>query len=113
MKKQYQHPVNKLFASACDILATEFCRTLGISDSPDDIYWISYGNVLSFLGGEMFINAEDMLLVIESGMEWDDFSEWYWQWNDFDHETFEQKPDRVNLRSWLMGARPGNPENDG
>ena len=111
MKKQYQHPVNKLFASACDILATEFCRTLGISDSPGDIYWISYGNVLSFLGGDMFTNAEDMMLVIENEMSWDDYSEWYWQWIDADDGN--PLPNHVNLNSWLMGARPGNPENDG
>lgn len=108
MTTKFRHPVNALFISASDILAHEFCNTLAISCSHDDAWWIDYGGTFAFRSGEMFIDAGNMMLVIESGMEWDDFFEWYWQWNDFDHETFEQKPNRVNLRSWLTGARPDN-----
>lgn len=59
----------------------------------------------------MFTNAEDMMLVIENEMSRDDYSEWYWHWIDADDGN--PLPNHVNLNSWLMGARPGNPENDG
>ena len=105
MTEKFTNCINLAFINACDKLALHFCSTLGVSASSSDTWWVSYGSLFCFLGGEMFINAEDMMLVIEHRMTWEDFSEWYWQWNDMDKDG-NPLPNRVNLNSWLMGARP-------
>lgn len=102
---KFRNPVNGIFIRACGTLAKEFCDTLGVSDHKDDIHWVSYGNVFSFVGGEMFTNAEDVMLAIEHKMTYEEWAEWYYQWTDTDSDG-NPLPNRVNLRSWLMGARP-------
>lgn len=102
---KFSNPVNGIFIRACGTLAREFCETLGVSDHDSDIYWVSYGNVFSFVGGDMFTNAEDMMLAIEHKMTYEEWAEWYWQWTDTDDDG-HQLPNRVNLRSWLSGLRP-------
>lgn len=106
MTQKHRHKASIAFISACEQLARAFCDTLGISRHSDGCWWVDYGGTFAFQCGEMFAGAEDMMLVIENGMSWEDFVEWYYQFYDFDHETLEQKPNRINLRSWLMGARP-------
>lgn len=102
---KFSNPVNGIFIRACGTLAREFCETLGVSDHDSDIYWVSYGNVFSFVGGDMFTNAEDMMLAIEHKMTYEEWAEWYYQWTDTDDDS-HQLPNRVNLRSWLRGLRP-------
>lgn len=105
MIEKFTNSVNRDFMAACDRLAAHFCSTLGISASSSDAWWVSYGGLFAFQCGEMFIHAEDMMRVIEHRMTWEAFSEWYYQWNDMDKDG-NPLPGRVNLNSWLMGARP-------
>lgn len=53
-----------------------------------------------------FLNMETVVLVVDNAMSYEDFDEWYIQWTDYDMETWEPKPNRINLESWLKGARP-------
>lgn len=96
------------FKNACDVLGVAFCRQLDVSSHKDDAWWVDYGSTFAFGAGEMFVSAEEMMLVLEHNMTYDDFSDWYWRWCDFDPKTCERKPGRINLRSWLMGARYDN-----
>lgn len=99
----------KRYVTACDELAVMFLGQLGLSDRKDyDWWWIEEpsGGILAFNAGEMFLNVEDVIRVIEAAMDYDSFMEWYGQWIDYDFDTGERKPHRINLRSWLMGARP-------
>lgn len=105
MTEKFTNCINLAFINDCDKLALHFCSTLGISASSSDTWWVRYGSLFCFLGGKMFINAEDMMLVIEHRMTWEDFREWYWQWNDMDKDG-NPLQNRVNLNSWLMGASP-------
>lgn len=97
MIEKFTNSVNRDFMAACDRLAAHFCSTLGISASSDDVWWVSYGNVFAFQCGEMYTNAEDMMLVIEHRMTWEDYLEFYGQWIESEHH--------INLNSWLMGLR--------
>lgn len=92
----------------CDVLAALFLKQLGLSDHPDDAFWIvdKIGTLLDCNAGDITVCMETIVSVLRNGMEYDDFMEWYWQWTEFDHETFEPLPGRINLDSWLMGARP-------
>ena len=96
--QKFSHIANVTFISACDNLAREFCDTLGISHRSDDCWWVSYGSVFAFQCGEMFTNAEDMMLVVEHRLTWEQWSEFYDQWTNSENH--------INLNSWLMGARP-------
>lgn len=104
--KEFDNPINKHFINACELLAQEFCKTLDVSYHKDDCHWVDYGNTFAFQAGEMFIDACDMMLVVENKMDYDAFSEWYYQWIAYDEKTGEPLPHRINLNSWLMGARP-------
>ncbi len=98
---------------ASDELAMLFCIQLGIDYSPDYIWWLddSHDN-LAIQCAEQFVNMEEIVLTLEYGLTYDEFDQWYWQWNDFDLETYERKPERINLRSWCMGARPKEQANE-
>lgn len=106
MTEKFKNRINLTYINACNKLALHFCSTLGVSPSSDDTWWVSYGGLFAFQCGEMFIHAEDMMRVIEHRMTWEDFSEWYSQWTDYDSDG-NPLPNRVSLNSWLMGARPG------
>jgi len=46
---------------------------------------------------DMYLSVEDIKKALEADMTWEEFTEWYYA---NDEET------TINLRSWLMGARP-------
>lgn len=106
MTEKFKNRINLTYINACNKLALHFCSTLGVSPSSDDTWWVSYGGLFAFQCVEMFIHAEDMMRVIEHRMTWEDFSDWYSQWTDYDSDG-NPLPNRVSLNSWLMGARPG------
>lgn len=99
-----KNTTNQRFIHACDLLALEFCRTLDVAYDDADCWWVSYGNVFAFQAGEMFTNTEDMMLAIERRMTYEQWAAWYWQWVATDDDG-DELPHRVNLNSWLMGAR--------
>lgn len=101
--------VMRQYSESCDKIAKIFLEQLGMADRKDyDWWWVEEhgGGVLCFCGGEMFVNIENVILAIEAAMDYDSFSEWYSQWMAYDFETGEPLPRRINLPSWLMGARP-------
>lgn len=104
---KFHNSFNCHFINACDQLAKEFCKTLDVSDHPGDAFWISYGVTFAFQCFEIFVNAEEMMLVIEHKMTYADFSEWYWEWVECDDDG-NPLPGRISLNSWLMGARYNN-----
>lgn len=101
-----RHPASRAFLSACEGLAEAFCRQLGVSGGRDDAWWITPGEMFAFQAGQMFTGAEEMLLALEHGMDYGAWSEWYWQWTECGDDG-GRRPGSINLRSWLMGARPG------
>lgn len=100
----FKNPVVRHFANACDLLAHEFCKRLGLDWGPGDCWWVAYGDVFAFQGGEMFASLADMALAVEHGMNFDEWSAWYWEWVKTDDDG-NPMPGRINLNSWLMGAR--------
>ncbi len=97
-KEDYRQLANVNFIRACEGLARAFCDQLDISHRPENVWWIDYGGTFAFNCGEMFVNAADMMLVVEHKLTWEQFSEFYDQW--------VSSEGRINLNSWLMGARP-------
>lgn len=86
--QQYKDNCNKL-AELVNQQLFDGCQTW---------YWVAddVGGVCDF-GGVDFLNAEDMVRIIENGMTYDEYSEWRNENLDSDHY--------INLKSWLMGAR--------
>lgn len=94
---KFKKLANRRFAASCERLAQAFCKTLDVTYHPDDCWWVSYGGVFAFQGGEMFADAGDMMLAIEFNMTYEQWSEFYDQWVNSEG--------KINLNSWLMGAR--------
>lgn len=107
LKKPKETPVTKDFRHACTMLAFAFLHHFGLSDSPDGAWWVGDepGDVFCFQGGDMFTNTPDMVLALEHKLSWEEWREWYWQAIETD-ENMNPLPNRINLRSWIMGARP-------
>lgn len=82
----------------CEEYRLRLCNQFGISYS--DTYWI-----VDRVGGELDINSfyvidmDELRYIVDHSMTFEDFEEWYEQWMYTDEN-------RINLRSWLMGARP-------
>lgn len=95
MKKIEQNAV-KNYKNACNLLASlvndqlfDGCRTW---------YWIGddVGGACDFEETDV-LNAEDMVRIIENGIDYDEYSEW--REANLDNNRY------INLKSWLMGAR--------
>ena len=43
---------------------------------------------------------DELRYIVDHSMSFEDFEEWYEQWMDTENENI------INLRSWLIGARP-------
>lgn len=106
IKKPKETLATQNFKTACDDLAKAFCKQMDVDYK--DSWWVGEvpGDIFCFLVGEMFTNATDMVLAIEHKMSFDEFYAFYQQWTDHDFDTGEPNPNSVNLRSWIMGARP-------
>lgn len=83
----------------CEEYRIRLCKQFGISYS--DTYWIvdRVGGVLD-IQSYYTIDMDEIRYIVDSSMSFEDFEEWYAQWADMDNAN------RINLRSWLMGARP-------
>ncbi|HAB41831.1 MAG TPA: hypothetical protein DCE24_08240 [Porphyromonadaceae bacterium] len=97
------------YNAVCEAYAQRFLAMLGFKNR-DESYWISDfpGGVLAVGIGYYFVGMEEIVLAVDNAMSENEFDEWYQQWTDFDEEAMLSKPNRVNLQSWLMGARPDN-----
>ena len=97
------------YDAVCEAYAQRFLAMLGFMNR-DESYWISDfpGGVLAVGIDYYFVGMEEIVLAVDNAMSENEFDEWYQQWTDFDEEAMLSKPNRVNLQSWLMGARPDN-----
>lgn len=91
--------LHKAYEAVCDTYAQRLIEQLGLRK--DDAYWVldEVGDVFAF-GDNYFLNMEEIGLLVDNCIGYDEFDEWYSQWTDFEKEN------RINLRSWIMGARP-------
>lgn len=87
------------YEQVCEEYRLRFCNQFGIDWH--DTYWI-----LDRIGGGLdiieyyVIDMDELRYIVDHSMSFEDFEEWYEQWMDTENEK------RINLRSWLMGARP-------
>lgn len=90
--------LRKFYDTVCETYKQHLCEQLEVTDA----YWIGdeVGGCLD-INGYYTINMSEIVLLVDNGIGFDEFNEWYEQWTDFDRDN------RINLRSWIMGARPG------
>lgn len=103
MKKEY----NKLstlrlslsYEQVCEEYRLRLCNQFGIDWH--DTYWIldRIGGVLD-IQSYYAIDMDELRYIVDNAMSFEEFDEWYEQCMDTENEN------RINLRSWLMGARP-------
>ena len=104
--KQQQAAV--AFRKACNDLAQAVNEQL--FDGHRDIYWVGgvVGGTCDFDNID-FLSPEDMVLIIENGLDYDHYAEW--RNANLDHDKY------INLCSWLRGCRhdmlTNNTEDDG
>lgn len=92
------HILYKTYQAVCDTYKQRLCEQLEVTDA----YWIrdDIGGCLD-INGYYTIDMQEIVLLVDNCIDFDEFNEWYKQWTDMDREH------RINLRSWIMGARPG------
>ena len=87
------------YEQACEEYRLRLCNQFGIDWN--DTYWIA-GRVGGVLDIQSYyaIDMDELRYIVDNSMTFEDFEEWYEQWMDTENEN------RINIRSWLMGARP-------
>lgn len=96
----------KAYDEAVLSMCQEFADLMYIGDdeqfevTADDFVGREVGDV--FVIGDMYISVGDIKQAIEAGMNYEEFSEWYWGNVDDPDAT------QINLRSWIMGFRREN-----
>lgn len=92
--------LHKAYEEVCDTYAQRLIEQLDLNK--DDAYWVSdeIGGTFAY-SDSYFLGMEDIVLLVDNSFGYDEFNEWYFQYTDFDSDK-----KRINLRSWLMGARP-------
>lgn len=90
--------LHKAYEVVCETYKQRLCEQLDVTDA----YWIrdEVGCCLD-INGYYTIDMPEIVLLVDNCIGYDEFNEWYEQWTDFDSYN------RINLRSWIMGARPG------
>lgn len=92
--KQQQAAV--AFRKACNDLAQAVNEQL--FDGDRSFYWVGgvVGGTCDF-GDVDFLSPEDMVLIIENGLDYDHYAQW--RNANLGHDKY------INLKSWLMGCR--------
>lgn len=88
------------FKGACNDLAVLINDAL-FDGGRDDWYWVGGkpGGICAFNDSD-FLTPEDMVLILESGLNYEQYSEW----RDANIGNMECKG-YINLYSWLKGCR--------
>lgn len=88
------------FHAACNDLAYHINDTL-FDGGRDNWYWVGGepGGTCDF-GGSDFLTPEEMVLILKSGMNYEQYSEW----RDANINNVECKG-YINLHSWIKGCR--------
>lgn len=91
--------LHKAYEAVCDTYAQRLIEQLGLNK--DDAYWVSddIGGTFAF-SDIYFLSMEEIIMLVDNCIGYDEFDDWYIQWADFDSDN------RTNLRFWIMGARP-------
>lgn len=89
--------VVRKYKKACDDLAELVNEQL--FDGCREWYWIGdeVGGACDFEDCDV-LNPEDMVRIIENGLTYDEYAEW--------REANLANERKINLQSWLKGARP-------
>lgn len=84
------------YRNACESLAEAVNEYL--FDSKRRCYWVKseIGGVCDF-GDEDFLSPADMVLILDSGMKYEQYEEW--------RDANVDSGQFINLHSWLMGLR--------
>lgn len=87
------------YEQVCEEYRLRLCNQFEISYS--DTYWI-VGRVGGILDIQSYyaIDMDELRYIVDNSMTFEDFEEWYEQLANMDNAN------RINIRSWLMGARP-------
>ena len=87
------------YEQVCEEYRLRLCNQFGIDWN--DTYWI-VGRVGGVLDIQSYyaIDMDELRYIVDNSMTFEDFEEWYNQW------IYTDNKNRINLRSWLMGARP-------
>ncbi len=91
--------LHKLYEVVCETYKQRLCEQWDIPYNKS--YWI--GDIIGEtvdINGYYTINMPEIVQLVDNCIDFDEFNEWYEQWTDFDSDN------RINLRSWIMGARP-------
>lgn len=91
--------LHKAYEAVCDTYAQLLIEKLGLRKECS--FWVSdeIGGTFAY-GDYYYLNMEEIVMLVDNCIGYDEFDEWYSQWTDFDKEN------RINLSSWIMGARP-------
>lgn len=94
--KNGNNMISQRFKNACNDLAEAVNKQL--FDGCRKCYWIGgeVGGACDFDEVDI-LNTEDMVRIIENGINYDEYSEW--REANLDNNRY------INLKSWLMGAR--------
>lgn len=89
--------LHKAYEAVCETYKQRLCEQLDVTDA----YWIrdEVGGCLD-INEYYVIDMPEIVMLVDNCIGFDEFDEWYKQWTDFDSDN------RINLRSWIMGARP-------
>lgn len=95
--KLFPKALHKAYEVVCETYKQRLCEQLDVTGP----YWImdEVGGCLD-INGYYTIDMQEIVLLVDNCIGYDEFNEWYKQWTDFDSDN------RINLRSWIMGARP-------
>lgn len=87
------------YENICEEYRLRLCNQFYIDWN--DTYWI-VGRVGGVLDIQFYyaIDMDELRYIVDNAMSFEEFDEWYEQWMDTENEN------RINIRSWLMGARP-------
>ena len=96
MNNKAKQTAVKKYKDACNLLASIVNQQL--FDGCRTWYWVGdeVGGVCDFEETDV-LNTEDMVRIIENGVDYDEYSEW--REANLDDNRY------INLKSWLMGAR--------
>lgn len=95
-------PPKRLHETYDEVCETYKQRLLEQFDfNKDDTYWIGnvVGETLDIIG-LYFLSIQDIVLIVDNAMPYDEFTKWYYQWTDNDNRY------RINLEHWFNGVRP-------
>lgn len=92
------------YEAVCEAYAQRLCAQLGFINR-EDSYWVGdeRGGTLQ-LSDNYFLGMEEIVLIVDNAMSYEDFDEWYTQRTDIDENG--ECVYGINLWSWFKGARP-------